>query len=110
MDGFPLIYGSAPYSPQYYQVGFTNLLTVVPFVNGKGGYVSVSSNSFGADVFVSGVVGTNCVVKRYSIKPGTTKVKSLKPGGKDFTLLNYNAATVYTKASKSGKAFPLGGY
>ena len=43
-------------------------------------------------------------------KPGTTKVKSLKPGGKDFTLLNYNAATVYTKASKSGKAFPLGGY
>ena len=110
LDGFPLVYGAAPYSPDYYQVGFTNLLTVVPFINGKGGYVSVSSNAYGADVFVSGVVGTNCIVKRYSVKPGTTQVKSLKPGGKAFTLLNYNEATVYVKASKRGKAFPLGGY
>ena len=110
MDGFPLLYGGLPNDPTYYQVGFTNLLTVVPFVNGKGGYVAISSNPYGADVFVSGVVGSNCVIKRYTIKPGTTKVKSLKPGGKDFTLLNYNSATVYSKTSKSGKAFPLSGY
>ena len=111
MDGFPPIYGGLSNDPTYYQVGFTkNILSVTPFINGKGGYVAISSNPYGADVFVSGVVGSNCVVKRYTIKPGMLKVKSLIPGGKSFTLLNYTSTIAYTGLTKNGQAFPLTGF